>query len=146
MDAPESVRLNRLLVKDVMSPSVVTVTPAQTLREAGDLLRSKHIRQLPVVEDGRLIGIITDRDLKRAMPSVLSGIDREEYDRILDDTRVAQFMTREPMTLTPDTPLKAAVRIFITQKIGALPIVDNSRLVGIVTQIDALRAFYDVLA
>ena len=126
--------------------SVVTVTPAQTLREAGDLLRSKHIRQLPVVEDGRLIGIITDRDLKRAMPSVLSGIDREEYDRILDDTRVAQFMTREPMTLTPDTPLKAAVRIFITQKIGALPIVDNSRLVGIVTQIDALRAFYDVLA
>lgn len=146
MDAPESVRLNRLLVKDVMSASVVTVTPEQTLREAGELLRSKHIRQLPVVEDGRLIGIITDRDLKRAMPSVLSGIDREEYDRILDDTRVAQFMTREPMTLTPDTPLKAAVRIFITQKIGALPIVDNTRLVGIVTQIDALRAFYNVLA
>lgn len=128
-----------------MTASVVTVAPGQTLREAGDLLRSKHIRQLPVVDGGRLIGIITDRDLKRATPSVLSGIDRDEYDRILDETKVAQLMTREPTTLTSDASLKDALRIFITQKIGAIPIVDNARLAGIVTQIDALRAFYNTL-
>lgn len=128
-----------------MTDSVVTVTPTQTLREATDLLRSKHIRQLPVVEDGRLIGIITDRDIKRATPSMLSGVDQDEYDRILDGTRVAQFMTREPVTITADTPLKHAVRIFITQKVGALPIIQDARLVGIVTQIDALRAFYNML-
>ena len=134
-----------MIVRDIMSDSVVTVAPEQTLRDATDLLRSKHIRQLPVVENGKLIGIITDRDIKRATPSVLSGIDRDEYDRILDETKVGQFMTREPMTLTPDTPLKAAVKVFITQKIGAMPIVENAKLVGIVTQIDALRAFYNML-
>src|SRR5579859_3568952 len=104
-----------------MTSSVVTVAPEQTLREATDLLRSKHIRQLPVVNGGKLIGIITDRDIKRATPSVLSGIDRDEYDRILEETKVQQFMTKEPMTLTPDTPLKVALQIFISQKIGALP-------------------------
>ena len=128
-----------------MSDSVVTVAPDDRLGEAVNLLRSKRIRQLPVIEDGRLVGIITDRDIKRATPSVLSGVDREEYDRILDETKVMQFMTREPMTATPDTPVKAAVRIFITQKVGALPVIDDGRLVGIVTQIDALRAFYNTL-
>lgn len=137
--------ITAVIVRDIMSDSVVTVAPDQTLRDATDLLRSKHIRQLPVVENGKLIGIITDRDIKRATPSVLSGIDRDEYDRILDETKVGQFMTREPMTMTPDTPLKAAVKVFISQKIGALPIVENAKLVGIVTQIDALRAFYNML-
>ena len=134
-----------MLVRDVMTPSVITVTSEQTLRDAVDLLRSKHIRQLPVVNGTKLIGIITDRDIKRATPSVLSGVDRDEYDRILDETKIGQFMTKEPMTLTPDTPLKVAVHIFVTQKIGALPIVESGRLIGIVTQIDALRAFEKML-
>jgi CBS domain-containing protein len=129
-----------------MTQSVISVTSDQTLREATDLLRSKHIRQLPVVDGGRLIGIITDRDIKRATPSILSGVDRDEYDRILEQTKVSQFMTKEPMTLTADTPLKVAVHIFVTQKIGALPIVDGGKLSGIVTQIDALRAFEKMLS
>ena len=128
-----------------MTNSVVTVTPDQALRDATDLMRSKRIRQLPVVDQGKLVGIITDRDIKRATPSVLSGIDRDEYDRILEETKIAQFMTKEPMTLTPDTPLKVAVKIFIDQKIGGCPVVENGRLVGIITQIDALRAFYNML-
>ena len=128
-----------------MTKSVVTVTSEQTLRDATDLLRSKRIRQLPVVDAGRLIGIITDRDIKRATPSILSGVDRDEYDRILEETKIAQFMTKEPMTLTPETPLKAAVKIFIDQKIGGCPVVENGKLVGIITQIDALRAFYNML-
>src|SRR5436853_238624 len=124
-----------------MTAPAISIAPGETLREALNLMRSHRIRQLPVVEDGALVGIITDRDTKRATPSVLSG-DRQEYDRILDKTHVQQFMTREPMTITPDTPVKAAVRIFITQKVGALPVINDGSLIGIVTQIDALRAFY----
>ena len=133
-----------MLVKEIMSVGVITIGPEDTLREAVNVMRSKHIRQLPVVEDDRLVGIITDRDTKRATPSVLSG-NPEEYDRVLDETQVAQFMTREPMTTSPDSDVKSVVRIFITQKVGALPVTLSGKVVGIVTQIDALRAFYNAL-
>jgi len=132
-------------VKDVMIRSVVTVTPEQTLRDAIELLQSKHIRHLPVVEDSRLIGIVTDRDIKRATPSLLSGVGREEYDRVLDETKVTQLMTREPITVTPDSGLKAAVKIFIERKVGAIPVVVDGRLAGIVTEIDLLRVFHGML-
>ena len=128
-----------------MSRSVVTLQPEQTLRDAVELLRSKHIRHLPVIEDGRLIGIVTDRDVKRATPSLLSGVDRDEYDRVLDETKIAQIMTREPMTVTPESELKAAVKVFIDRKVGALPVVSGSQLVGIVTEIDLLRVFHSIL-
>jgi acetoin utilization protein AcuB len=132
-------------IAEVMSRSLVTLTPEQTLRDAVELLRSKHIRHLPVVEDSKLIGIVTDRDVKRATPSLLSGVDRDEYDRVLDETKIAQIMTREPMTVTPESGLKAAVKIFIDRKVGALPVVSGSQLVGIITEIDLLRVFHDML-
>src|SRR6202165_80662 len=132
-------------IAEVMSRSVVTLTPEQTLRDAVELLRSKHIRHLPVVEDSKLIGIVTDRDVKRATPSLLSGVDREEYDRVLDETKIGQIMTREPTTITPETALKAAVKIFIDHKVGALPVVSDGLLVGIITEIDLLRVFHGML-
>jgi CBS domain-containing protein len=132
-------------IAEVMSRTVVTLTPEQTLRDAVELLRSKHIRHLPVVEDSKLIGIVTDRDVKRATPSLLSGVDRDEYDRVLDETKIAQIMTREPMTVTPESELKAAVKVFIERKVGALPVVSGSKLVGIVTEIDLLKVFHGML-
>jgi acetoin utilization protein AcuB len=135
-----------MLCKDVMSPTVVTVTPEQTLRDALMLLQLKRIRQLPVVaDDGRLVGIITDRDIKRATPSVLSS-NRDDYDRVLDETPIGSLMTREPITVTPETSLKTAVKLFVVKKVGALPIVEGQKLVGIITQTDALRLFHDTLA
>ena len=128
-----------------MSRSVVTLTLEQTLREAINLLQSKHIRHLPVVGDSKVVGIVTDRDVKRATPSLLSGIDREEYERVLKTTTVAHFMTREPLTVTPDTRLKAAVKIFLERKVGALPVVDDGHLVGILTDIDILRVVHEML-
>lgn len=134
-----------VIVQDVMSRNVVTVAPDQTLRDAVELLRSKHIRSLPVVDKGKLIGIVTDRDVKRATPSVVSGVDAEEYDRVLESTKVSQIMTRDPMTVGPETALKSAVKIFIERKIGALPVVKGTALVGILTQIDLLRVLHDMI-
>lgn len=134
-----------MLVKEVMSRSVITLTPEQTLAEAIGLLRSHGIRHLPVVDGSKLVGIVTDRDVKRATPSVLSGVAREEYDRVLATTKVVQFMTREPLTVTPGTGLKTAVRIFVEAKVGALPVVEADHLVGILTEIDVLRVVLDLL-
>ncbi|SRR5712692_9350059 len=134
-----------MVVEDVMSRSLVTVTPEQTLRDAIDLLQSHRIRHLPVIYSSKLVGIVTDRDVKRAAPSVLSGVERDEYERVLATTKVSQFMTREPLTVTPKTSLKAAVKVFVDRKVGALPVVDDGQLVGILTEIDILRVVHDML-
>lgn len=127
-----------------MVAPVVTLSPEQTLMEALIALRGHHIRHLPVVDGDSVVGIITDRDVKRATPSVFSG-DREEYDRVLNSTTVAHVMTREPITVTTKTPLRVAIDIFLDRKIGALPVVDAGRLVGILTDIDVLRVARDLL-
>ena len=134
-----------MVVEDIMTRDVVTLTPEHTLRDAIDLLRSKRIRHLPVVEAQRLVGIVTDRDVKRATPSVLAGVNRDEYDNTLLTIKVSQLMTREPITVPRKSALKSAVEIFINRKVGALPVVDNDRLVGILTELDILRVAYDLL-
>ena len=134
-----------MVVEDVMTREVVTLTPEHTLRDAIDLLRSNRIRHLPIVEEQRLVGIVTDRDVKRATPSVLTGVGKDEYDNSLLTIKVSQLMTREPITVPRQSALKSAVEIFINRKVGALPVVDNGRLVGILTEIDILRVAYDLL-
>lgn len=134
-----------MVVEDVMTRDVVTLTPEHTLRDAIDLLRSKRIRHLPVVEAQRLVGIVTDRDVKRATPSVLTGVGKDEYDNSLLTIKVSQLMTREPITVPRQSALKSAVEIFINRKVGALPVVDDGHLVGILTEIDILRVAYDLL-
>ncbi len=129
-----------------MTRDVVTLSPGQSLREAVEMLLAHRIRHLPVVgEDKQLVGIVTDRDVKRATPSLLSGVGRDEYERVLDETTVAQFMTREPMVVTPETPLRTVVQKIVDTKIGAFPVVNNGHLVGIVTEIDLLRVLKDLL-
>jgi acetoin utilization protein AcuB len=132
-------------VEDVMTRDVVTLTPEETLRDAINLLRRKRIRHLPVVDGHKLLGIVTDRDVKRATPSVLAGVERDEYDNSLVAIKVAQLMTRDPITVSGRASLKSAVEIFINSRVGALPVVDDGRLIGILTDIDVLRVAYDLL-
>jgi acetoin utilization protein AcuB len=134
-----------MLVADVMTRELVTLTPEQTLRDAIELLRRGQIRHLPVVDGRRLLGIVTDRDVKRATPSVLTGIDKDAYDNSLITIKVGQLMTREPITVPGRSPLKNAVEIFIQKRVGALPVVDDGQLVGILTDSDVLRVAYDLL-
>jgi acetoin utilization protein AcuB len=134
-----------MLVQDVMTRDVMTLTPEQTLRDAINLLRRKRIRHLPVVEGQVLVGIVTDRDVKRAAPSVLTGVDNEEFDKSLLTITVAQLMTREPVTVSGRASLKSAVDVFMNTKVGALPVVDDGRLVGILADSDILRVAYDLL-
>ena len=132
-------------VSDRMTREVVTLDEEQSLRDALNLQQRHKIRHIPVVSDGSIVGILTDRDLKRASPSLLSGIDQERYDELLDTTRVNQVMTRNPQTVTPATSLKDVAKILIEGKFGALPVMEKNQLVGIITEIDLLRVLHELL-
>lgn len=133
-------------VRNVMTSPVETLPPGATMEEGIQLEMRLRIRHIPVVESGRLVGIVTDRDLKRATPSVLSGVDREEYERVVRGTTLARVMTRDPVVVHPETPLREAVGILVDRRFGSLPVVDaDGGLVGIFTESDALRAFHALL-
>ena len=132
-------------VSDHMTREVMTLEEKQSLREALTLQQRHRIRHIPVVADGRVVGILTDRDLKRASPSLLSGIDQKKYDELLDTIPVGQIMTRDPQSVTGATPLRDVVKILIDRKFGALPVIENDLLVGIITEMDLLRALYEML-
>jgi acetoin utilization protein AcuB len=132
-------------VESLMTKNIVTLSGNQTLRDAIAAVQKYRIRHLPVVNGTHIVGIVTDRDIKRATPSLLSGVDQEEYERVLSETKVFQVMTREPITVEPSTPLATAIKLLVEKKFGALPVVENGKLVGIVTDTDVLRGFLAML-
>ena len=131
-------------IVDLMTQEVITVGPSQMLSDVVEAMRRRKIRHLPVVEGGKLVGIVTDRDVKRALPSVFSG-DQDEYDRVLNETPVDKVMTKDPYTVGPRDEIKDALKVMVERKIGAVPVVSNGALIGIVTDIDYLKAFLKTL-
>jgi acetoin utilization protein AcuB len=132
-------------VGDYMTRDPITVEEDATMKEAMLLLRQHHIRHLPVASGKLLVGMVSDRDIKRASPSILQGIDKSEFEQLMDDTPVSRIMTREPFTVNENTPLIQAVQILIEKKFGSLPVVDGKEIVGIFTEIDALKVLLDRL-
>lgn len=130
-----------MLVRDVMRPDPVTVTPETTLPEAMRLTAQRGIRHLPVVQHGQLVGIVSDRDLKRAMASPATSLEAHELSYLLDRLRVREIMSAGVMTIGPMMPIEEAARLMVQEKIGALPVTDGGRLVGIVTETDVLTLF-----
>jgi acetoin utilization protein AcuB len=132
-------------VADRMVRDVITLEVDQTLREAIALFQKHHIRHVPVLEAGKLVGILTDRDVKRATPSPLAGDSIEEFNRVVDSSRIKQIMTRNPYCVTPATPLRDAVKLLHDRKNGSLPVVEGDRLVGLITTTDMLMDLYNLL-
>ena len=127
-----------LTTNDLMTIDPDTVTPSTTLRNVVAIMNQNGNRQLPVVEGKKLIGIITDRDVRLAVNSPL--LSDEPLDRItlLDTYTVECCMTRNPKTVTPDTPIHTVARILSAYKYGALPVVDGEELIGIISVTDLL--------
>jgi len=123
-----------MLVKDVMKSPVLSVGPETTLEEAYKLLLEKGIRHLPVVAEGRLLGIITDRDIRLAT----SHLNPEGP--CPGCARVEEVMTKEVVTAHPLDPVEEAARVMRHRKIGSLPVLEDGEIVGIVTGIDLLDA------
>ena len=126
-----------------MSLSPFTITSEDSLKTAIDLLQKRNIRELPVVDEGGLVGIVTDRDLREISPSYPVFRDLEEIGYYLQSLKVSSAMTVDPVVTTPDTPLVEAARILQTYRFGSLPVVDKGRLVGLISATDVLAAFIE---
>lgn len=124
-----------MLVRGRMTREVVTVSPDATVVAALDLIRSHDIRHLPVLEGDRLAGIVTDRDLRLAL----------DPDGRPARASVADMMTRSLVVVAPDAPIETAAALLSEHRIGCLPVTEDERLVGIITESDVLRAFVDLM-
>lgn len=134
-----------LKVSDVMTENPLTVEPSDTLEQVEDLMEEHRIRQLPVVEDKELVGIITDRDVRPFLRDRYLGRP-EDQERVMK-TKVASIMSPKPITLSPNDELREAVELLVEEKMGGIPVVDEEEgsVVGIVTYVDVLRCFLELL-
>ena len=132
-------------VRDCMSPNPVVLSPNDTLRKARETISRLGLRRFPVLEDGKLVGIVTDRDVRQADISSAVVQERRYVEYILDRIQVRGIMTPDPITVTPDTPLEEAARLILKYKIGGLPVVEGGELVGIITETDLIRTLIDIL-
>jgi acetoin utilization protein AcuB len=126
-----------------MSVDPATVGPKDSLQKVMSLLRRRDIRSVPVVENGRLIGIVTDRDVRQVAPAYPLFRDEDEIHRYTENLTVTAAMTADPMTIAPDAPLVEAAKVLETYRISSLPVVDDRRLVGMLTVTDVLRVFVE---
>ena len=130
-------------VRDCMSVDPATVGPKDSLQKVMSLLRRRDIRSVPVVENGRLIGIVTDRDVRQVAPAYPLFRDEDEIHRYTENLTVTAAMTADPMTIAPDAPLVEAAKVLETYRISSMPVVDDRRPVGMLTVTDVLRVFVE---
>jgi acetoin utilization protein AcuB len=135
-----------MVVRDYMSRNVTTLNDDARLLDAALLIRRTGKRHLPIINaSGTVVGILSDRDVSRLAPSMLGPITPEEYNNIFEATPVVAAMTKGPITVSPDTPVQDAVALLYSRKIGALPVVENGSLVGILTVADMLGLLNELL-
>lgn len=135
--------MSNILVKDQMSVNPITVFSGVTLPEAYWLMINNNIRRLPVMDNGKLIGIVTLDDLKRMEPINFAGLDMIQLGDMLCKLPVHRVMTKNPRTISSTVPLIDAARLMLEHKVGALPVVDGDELVGIITESDIFRAYVE---
>jgi acetoin utilization protein AcuB len=124
-----------------MSGSLTTTGPKTSVSEARELMRRKVIRHLLVTEGDRLVGIVTDRDIRLNLPSPATSLSVWEINYLLTKLTVGDVMTKAVITVEPERPIEEAARLMLEHRIGALPVVSDGQLVGILTETDLLRAF-----
>ncbi|HIP40618.1 MAG TPA: CBS domain-containing protein [Desulfocapsa sulfexigens] len=131
-----------MLIKDWMATTILTVDANTSVMRAGRTMKDNNIRRLPVVSQGKLAGIITDRDLKEASPSSKTDMDLHEMYYLLSEMKVKDVMTESPIRLYLDDTLEKAALVMLNEKISGLVIVDEEEnLVGLLSESDVLRGF-----
>ena len=134
------VRAGRL-VRDLMTERVFTVTPADDLATLYDLMDSRRVRHVPVVEDGELVGLVTTVELSRSALGRVDDLPLSEERAMLRRRHIRDIMLGEPDTIEPDMPLQDAAEMLLESKIGCLPVVEGMHLVGIITEADFVSDF-----
>ncbi len=134
-----------MLVGERMSKPVITIPPDMPITDALALMKKEHIRRAPVVKDGKLAGIISDKDLLNASPSPVTTLSIWEMNYLLSKVTVSEVMTRNVLSVSEDTPIEQAARIMADNKIGGLPVMRDGHVVGIITETDLFKVFLELL-
>jgi acetoin utilization protein AcuB len=135
-----------MLVGERMTSPALTIGPEMGVQDALALMHRDHVRRFPVVDSrGNLVGIISEKDLLDATPSDATTLSVWEINYLLSKLTVEKIMTKKVITITRDTPVEEAARIMADKKIGGLPVVEDNKVVGIVTETDIFKLFTEVL-
>jgi acetoin utilization protein AcuB len=135
-----------MLVKEWMTPEVVTITPDESMMKVSKLMKDNNIRRVPVVDGAnKVIGIVSDRDIKEASPSKATTLDVHELYYLLSEIKVKEIMTSDPVCVKPWETVEKAAVVMESRHIGGLPVVDDEDLlVGIITDSDVFRVLIDI--
>jgi len=128
-----------------MSHPVISVSPDMTIAEALKMMKNEHIRRAPVVENGKLVGIISDKDLLNASPSSATSLSIWEINYLLSKITVKEVMTTKVLTVHEDTPIEEAARTMADNKVGGLPVMRDGHVVGIITETDLFKIFLELM-
>jgi CBS domain-containing protein len=128
-----------ILVRDIMQTSFVTVSAGDTLSTVEDIMTLGGVRHMPVVRGGALVGVVSERDLLRASLSNLTGFGHEERRAFLQVVEITRVMSTPPVTISPEAEIERAARLLTEKRIGCLPVVEDGKLVGLLTETDVLR-------
>jgi CBS domain-containing protein len=129
-------------VREIMSKDIEVVDRNDNLRSVEERMATKQLRHLPVLEQGEVVGIVTQRDLFKAAMSSTMGYGEKAQQAYLQSVRVKEIMTYPVVTISPDISVAAAAEMMINKGIGCLPVVDAQQLIGIVTKTDLLRCLH----
>lgn len=133
-----------MAVKDFMTRKVVYVSPDTTVAYAADMMREQGLRRLPVIENDRLVGIVTERTMAEASPSKATSLSIYEMNYLLNKTKIRDIMIRDVITVSPYASLEDAVYAMMKHRVGILPVVEHGRVHGVITEKDVFKAFLEV--
>ena len=134
-----------MFVKERMTVNPVTTSENTPVFEAGELMRKHNISRLPVTRDGKLVGIVTEEDLLKVSPSAATTLNVWELNYVLSKLQVKEAMTKNPLTIDPEATLEEAAVLMRDKNVGALPVVESGKLVGIITESNIFDAFLDLM-
>jgi acetoin utilization protein AcuB len=135
-----------MLIDERMSKPVITAHADLPVQDALALMRSEKVRRLPVVDQkGKLVGIVSERDLLHAAPSDATSLSVWELNYLLSKLTIGAIMTKDVITVTSDTPIEEAARIMADNKIGGLPVTQDGKVVGMITETDVFKSFLEIL-
>lgn len=133
-----------MAVKDFMTRKVIYISPETTISQAADLMREQDIHRLPVIENDRLVGLVTEGTIAEASPSKATSLSIYEMNYLLNKTKVKDVMIKDVVTVSQYASLEDAVYLMYRHKVGILPVVDNDQLYGVITDRDVFAAFLHV--
>jgi acetoin utilization protein AcuB len=135
----------KMFVGERMSRPVISVSPDEPINEVLAMFREEHIRRAPVMKEGKLVGIVSERDLLNASPSSVTTLSVWEMNYLISKVTVKSVMTKKVITVDRDTPIEEAARIMADKKIGGLPVVSAGKVVGMITETDLFKIFLELM-